>query len=325
MSSRFNVEPLESFRLSRCQLPTSCIFCDHDNVVDAQRCCYCFAPLALTRSVAPNSGHVGPQPKLLTTLGPEGSGKTVFLGMLLDLLSRQRERTEFTACDSSSIAIQQETVAALAQGDFPPQTDQDPERWRWAHCRINRRTRKEPHEIFMTDVAGRTLIGELERPSCYPIFKGLFLRSFGVFLCVDAGEVNRGEKNEEFFAMRIVNHLNDVRERDVVDQALKTTPKKLRTKNVPQHVPPIAVILTKADEVEVAFDDPTAFARTRMPNLWELCQSLANPMEFFAASAVGRCGMRRNSSGRRVLVPLRVEPRGIIEPFRWMLGQPCAV
>lgn len=321
--SRFNIEPLDSFRLNRCQLPTSCHFCGHDNMIDADRCCHCCAPIQLSRCTEPKKGQTVSAAKVMTTLGPEGSGKTVFLGMLLDLLSRQRERTNFTACDSASVAIQQDTVAALAQGEFPYPTEDEPDRWRWAHCRLNRRARKDPHEIFMPDISGKSLINELERPGGFPLFKGLFLRSFGVFVCVDAGEVSRGEKNVEFFAMRIINQMNDVREREA-EKARQKIRKKKRPKPETQHVPPIAVVLTKSDECEIAFEDPAAFARTKMPNLWELCQGLANPLEFFAASAVGRCAARRSSSGRYSMVPLRVEPRGIIEPFRWILGHPSA-
>ncbi len=117
--SRMNIEPLESYRLGRYALPIPCLLCGHDNLFDADACRHCSAPMALARSALRQKKHTIPQ--VLATLGPDGSGKSVFLGVLLDILSRQRERMDFTTCDASSVALQQEAIAALRVANFPRQ------------------------------------------------------------------------------------------------------------------------------------------------------------------------------------------------------------
>lgn len=315
--SRLNSDKL---RLNLGKEASKCVLCGHENMVEAERCRNCCAPIEFSRCTFQSKGSAN-RPKLITALGPDDCGKTMFLGMLLDMLSRQRERADFTACDSGSIAMQQQTIGSLAQGEFPNATDIDPENWKWAHCRISRRTRRDPHELFIADVSGESLVHELEHPGTTPLFKGLFLRSFGVFVCLDAGEVSRGEKNQEFYAMRVINEMNEARSRQPKP---KNRSKRSRSKSPVRQAAPIAIVLHKADECEVAFDDPANFVRTKTPNLWELCQGLPNAVDYFATSVVGQVGIRRTSNGRSALVPLRVEPRGIIEPFRWLLGQQTA-
>ncbi len=278
-------------------------------------------PLSLARSMEPRRHDPKLAPCLLTTLGPQNSGKTVFLGLLLDMLSRQREQMEFVTCDSSSVAIQQETVATLARGEFPLATDDQPENWKWAHCRLKRRSRTEPLEVFAVDASGRTLIRELESPGAFPLLKGLFAKTHGAMVCADVGETYRGDKDQEFFAMRIINHLIETRERE--NNSNNADGKRRRKKQADSvvPVPPIAIVLTKSDEHDSVFENPRGFVQSHMPSLWELVLSLDSEVEFFPISVVAKTAVRRNSSGSPCIVPLRVEPRNIIEPFRWLLGQ----
>ncbi len=55
---------------------------------------------------------------------PAGVGKTVYLGMLMDMLSRQKERMQMLARGAFSINLQQFTTTALARGEFPAQDAQ---------------------------------------------------------------------------------------------------------------------------------------------------------------------------------------------------------
>jgi hypothetical protein len=41
---------------------------------------------------------------------------------------------------------------------------------------------------------------------------------------------------------------------------------------------------------------------------------------FFAAGVAGAVAMQ-NGLGGRMAVPLRIEPRGIVEPFSWLVEQ----
>ena len=43
--------------------------------------------------------------------------------------------------------------------------------------------------------------------------------------------------------------------------------------------------------------------------------------KFFASGVAGAIGCRRLRNGARVEFPLRVEPRGLIEPFAWLVRE----
>ena len=52
---------------------------------------------------------------MIAVFGASGVGKTVYLGMLMDMLSRQTERLQLLARGAFSITLQQTTVAALSR------------------------------------------------------------------------------------------------------------------------------------------------------------------------------------------------------------------
>jgi hypothetical protein len=79
----------------------------------------------------------------------------------------------------------------------------------------------------------------------------------------------------------------------------------------------LAMVVSKADECELCFDDPVNFAKTRSPGLWELCRERFGMFEFFASGVAGACAIHNGLDGR-VRVPLRIEPHGIVEPFQWL-------
>ncbi len=155
----------------------------------------------------------------------------------------------------------------------------------------------------------------MEQPQTYPLLSGLAQKATGVMLCVDADQATSGDKDEEFFAMQIVNHVRDMREREVTGDDKKKEKRK-QTK-----MPPLAIVLTKADLQESCFRAPAEFVRRQMQNLWEQSQELECEVEFFGVGVVGTCATRRTESGHQVKVPLRIEPRGVIEPFRWLMGR----
>ena len=85
-----NIQPLESYRIGRTQLPIPCALRGHDNSFEAAECRSCHAPTAIGRTAA--GDRKKPKPQLLMPLGADGVGKTVYLGMLLDLLNREHDR-----------------------------------------------------------------------------------------------------------------------------------------------------------------------------------------------------------------------------------------
>ncbi|HEY6563404.1 MAG TPA: hypothetical protein VIY86_02815 [Pirellulaceae bacterium] len=307
----YQIQPLESFRLGRYQLPIPCYLCNHDNLYDAPLCRHCTAPLDLARSFA----ETQVRPQIWMTLGADGVGKSVFLGTLLDILSRQRSRTEFLTNDAASIVIQKEVMAALARQEFPDRTSPRAEDWRWAHCRLHRRTRKEPLSVFFVDLAGSAILREIETPHSFPVIRGLFEKSTGVFLVMDAARIQAGDKDEEFFAMEIMSHLSDMRARQ---RPTSPSPTR-RTRFVGPAMPPVAIALAKGDQCPACFDNPRDFATGQLPGVVRCCEELLSQFEFFGVSAVGGVATVKPPSGPSSEVPLRVEPRGILEPFRWLV------
>ena len=87
---------------------------------------------------------------------------------------------------------------------------------------------------------------------------------------------------------------------------------------------PIGVIFSKADQAEACFDDPEAFARQHAPGVWKQSQERFQRVAYFGTGVAGACAYRTVFPNTRLRVPLRVEPRGIIEPFEWLMAALCA-
>jgi len=326
MTTAYNIQPLESYRLGAYQMPIPCYLCDSGNLFDAQWCRHCYAPLEMSRIAGSSESRTRPQ--VVATLGASNVGKTVYLGMLLDILARQNEELEFTTCDAATVAMQQESISVLARGYFPDQTYAQPENWKWAHCRMKRRTSKIAMETFLLDMSGNSLLEEMDHRGMYPVVNGIITRSTGLMVVVDVDRVNRGDKDEEFFALKILGHVLDVLQRrhHELQERTKAVGKKRRgsrrsAKVIGPAVPPLAIIQMKADQCVDCFDNPVDYARVQMPNLWKFCKDRFPNHRYFAASAVGACA--KMPSGRTGLesVPVRVEPRGIMAPFRWVFSQ----
>jgi len=305
------LQPMESFRLGQYRLPLPCYLCGNDNLFDAVMCRHCAGPMALRRYAEEDKKG---KPHLITTLGADGVGKTVYLGLLLDILNRQRGELEFITCDASSLSMSQVTVSSLARCEFPPVTQNDPTTWNWAHCRLQRRTRKRPLEVFFVDMAGRALLEETDRPGTYECVSGAIGKSTGTILMIDAERAANGDKDEEFFGRRILSHLADLMERRM---SAHRTRRGVRPKkgNEPH---PISIVMSKADQNEACFENPNEFVRGHLPGIWKICQDRFPLHRFFACSVTTGCITRVTATGDRYVMPLRVEPRGVIEPFRWL-------
>ena len=129
------IQPLDSYRLAQYVESVPCYICGEGNRHDAEACEYCAAPLALAHQARAQKIA----PRMLAVIGASGVGKTVYLGMLLDMLSRQpqsaRGRSILTR-GASSITLQQSVVGALARSAFPAKTSNEPEHWSWVQCQI---------------------------------------------------------------------------------------------------------------------------------------------------------------------------------------------
>lgn len=301
--------PLDSYRLAQYSVGVPCYICGDDNSHDAELCRHCSAPMALAHQARAQSVL----PRMIATIGGSGAGKTVYLGMLLDMLSRQPERLQMLARGAFSITLQQVTVAALAQCQFPQKTPSEADRWNWVHCQVRALKQKQPAELIMPDVAGEAIVEEIEHPFSHRAIRDLLVKCSGAMLLVDAQRLQEGSVDQDFFTMKLLCYLSELTE---------VKPSARRSKGpAPWRERPVAVIFTKADECERCFEDPSAYAQQHVPGLWQYCRERFNDVRYFASGVAGACAVRNLPYEGRRRVPLRIEPRGIVEPFEWLAAQ----
>jgi hypothetical protein len=292
---------MDSYRLAKYAVQVPCYVCNGGNTYDAELCRHCFAPMALAHQANTQKLH----PRMIAAIGPSGVGKTVYLGMLIDMLSRSEDHLQLLARGAFSINLQQATTSALQQGSFPEKTPNEPDRWNWVHCQVRAAKQRRPVELIMPDLAGEALLEEVEHPRTYEVIRSLLSKSAGVLLLVDACQLHHGEHDQDYFAMKLLSYLIELD-----DDPKLGWPSR-----------PIAIIMSKADECEECFLDAKAFAEKHASGVWKLCRERFRQAEFFASGVAGACGFWTPPRADPVRIPLRVEPRGIIEPFEWLIGR----
>jgi hypothetical protein len=290
---------MDSYRLAKYAVQVPCYICEQGNTFDAELCRHCFAPMALAHQA--NTQKLFPT--MLATIGSSGVGKTVYLGILMDMLSRQKERLQMLARGAFSINLQQLTTTALSRGEFPDKTPNEPDRWNWVHCQVQSARRKRPIEMIMPDMAGEAILEEVDHPHSYQVIRSLLLKSGGLLVLIDASHLHTGGLDQDYFTMKLLSYLSE----------LDNNPKRGWANR------PVALVLTKADDCEACFDDPAGFAKRHAPGLWRHCQERFFKHRFFAAGVAGACAQRSIGGDDRLRVPLRIEPRGIVEPFAWLV------
>jgi hypothetical protein len=244
-------------------------------------------------------------PQMIATIGSSGAGKTVYLGILMDMLSRRPDRMQLLARGAFSVSLQQLTVSALARCEFPYKTPSEPDRWNWVHCQVKSRKRKQHIELIMPDMAGEALLEEIEHPRTYPVIHSFLSKCAGAIVLVDARDLKSGTGDQDYFVMKLLTYLAELHE----------------DKNQGWGKRPLAIIMSKADECEACFDDPEGYAKKHAQGLWKQTQERFSVRQFFATGVAGTCAYREIARGGRVRIPLRVEPRGIVEPFEWTVNQ----
>jgi len=293
------IVPLESARLVEYAVPISCYICEGQNNFDAEYCRYCSAPMALAHQASSQKIL----PRMVAAVGASGVGKTVYLGMLMDMLSRQPERLQLLARGAFSITLQQTTLGALARCEFPEKTPNEPDRWNWVHCQVRRSGQRQPLELIMPDMAGEAILDEVDHPHSFRVIGSFLRKCSGAMILIDAVKLGDGGQNQEFFTMKLISYLGE----------LENGSKRGWSKR------PVALILTKADQCDECAADPAAYAKDHAAGLWQQCQERFGCHKFFAAGVAGACALRETRAEGRVQVPLRIEPHGIIEPFEWLL------
>lgn len=294
-----SIQPLESYRLAEYAVPIPCYICGVGNTYDAEFCTHCAGPMALAHQA--NSQKI--QSRMIAVLGPSGVGKTVYLGMLIDMISRQSRRMQVFARGAFSVTLQQTTIAALARCEFPEKTPNEPDRWNWVHCQIRPPDRKQPFELIVPDMAGDAVMEEVDHPHTYRVIGALLKKCSGVMILVDTMQVTAGEVEQDFFAQKLLGYLSELDEGAGARWAKQ----------------PVALIFSKADRNEACMNDPVGYARAHLGGLWRQCRERFPLHQVFAAGVAGACAIHDSVSEGRVQVPLRVEPRGIVEPLEWLL------
>jgi len=287
---------LDSYRLAAYTVPSPCYICGGGNNYDAELCRHCFAPMALAHQATTQKIH----PRMIAAIGPSGAGKTVYLGMLTDMLSRQYETLQLLARGAFSIRLQQYTMSSLSQCEFPDKTPNERDRWHWMHCQVLRK-KKKPTELIIPDVAGEALLEEVDHPNTFPVIRMFLGKCAGVLVLIDAPRAEAGDSDEDFHTMKLVSYLCELDADDTTGWINR----------------PLALVFTKADQCEHCFDDPAAFAKRHTPGLVQQCRERLKRHDFFAVGVAGAIGTRNEPQGR-IQVPLRIEPRGIVEPSKWL-------
>ena len=307
------IQPLDTYKIGGYRLPIPCHLCGENNLYEAVTCANCASPMDLSRSL---HGNECVKPQLIVPVGAGDTGKTVYLGMLLDILSRQG-RSDITTHGAASVTVQQTVIRALARQYFPEPTSREPLHWAWTHCRLARRTSSDHLHAFVPDMSGESILRDADDES-FPQVRHILRKATGIMLFLDAGRLQAGDKDEEFFALKILRFIEGIIEHPVAPE--NTSRRKRGPQPLPQ-LPPVSVVLAKADECDECFDNPSDYVRGQMPNLWQALKTVAPQHAIFAASAVGAVADIPLAAGEFTKVPLRIEPRGILEPFRWLLGQ----
>jgi hypothetical protein len=303
------VLPMDSYRLAQYAVHVPCFICEGGNAFDAELCRHCQAPMAFINQASQQKT----EPLVLATLGSSGAGKTVYLGTLIDMLSRQGSTLHFTARGAFSVGLQQRTMSSLCCCEFPEKTPGEPDRWNWVYGQLRWPNRNHSVDLVMPDMAGESILQELDHPNTIPVVRAMLKKASRFLLLVDSVRVEGGETNQDFFAMKVLSDVAEIRGHTV-------QPQKRRVKD-PSGGLSVALVFTKADESEACFEDPHVYAQKHTPGLWQLCQDHFSNHRFFATGVAGACTTRLGLGNIKRRVPLRVEPRGIMDPFLWLIEQ----
>ena len=278
-----------------------CLICETQNSLEGIVCTNCGAPMALIQEAVTQNRD----PCIVTVLGDSNVGKTVYLGMLLDMLSKRAEDFEAVPKGAYSVNLQHSVITYLSSRLFPPKTAIEVDDWHWAYYQVARRERNASiYDLVMPDMAGEAIAAEVADPKTFTVIRSLLQKSAGAILLVDGAQAAAGSPQPDFFALKLMSYLDGV--------VVKKKSERIKT--------PVAIVLSKGDHCPECFDDPRAFAETNLNRLWNICESRFQNFEFFATSVVGALGYGTDEWDNVVQYPLHIAPRGIIEPFEWVLS-----
>ncbi len=284
----------------------TCVCCLQESFNNSGYCSQCRAPLDLSRTAEKRGTPVN----FVSVMGASGAGKTVFIGMLLDILSKGNRGIQGLPNNSFSVAIQQHTIGALESRRFPEKTPSEAEGWQWVHCEVSPAgKRKNFLDIVTPDFAGEAIATELEHPGTHRAISCVVFQSKAIILLIDSLGVRDAGRDEDFFGMKMASYIHNLRN----SKSNFVGRKKAKV--------PLAIVLTKTDGCREATENPEQFANDNMPGFGKFLERNFSTYHFFAASVVGATAMLADHRGYLMEMPMHVEPRGITEPLEWIIQQ----
>jgi hypothetical protein len=266
-------------------------------------CSTCQTPWEVSRSVAKRKKPC----KFVTVVGASGAGKTVYLGMLLDMLTQGHTELKCVPNGAFSVSVQQQTVSALQQRRFPEKTAAEADQWNWVHSEaFHVRKPKQSIDIITPDLAGESIALELDQPGTYPAIRNSLRNSDAIVILIDSTSVRDNGRIEDHFGIKLLSYIASL-------QSAKERRGKIST--------PVAITFTKTDCCADARDNPLQFAQSNLSGLVQSCKTKLLHHQFFSASVVGGTATAFDEYGAMIQIPLHVEPRGIIEPFQWIINK----
>jgi hypothetical protein len=272
------------------------------HIYAGEPCGSCFLPSKVIESIRARREPS----RFVIVMGPSGVGKTVYLGMLLDLLARGAGGLRGLSRSPFSLTLHRNLILALERQRFPEKTPVETDRWNWLHCEVLAPRSKGSIDVVTPDVAGEAVMYEMESPGTNKTIRALINRCAGLVVLIDLVQVVAEGQGQELFAMQLLSYLDTLR------------PGKKKSRKVEV---PVSIVFTKADLFEEWIEDPDAFAKGNVSGLYAQCRSRLERYAFYCSGVAGSSARLIDDTGQESLVPLRVEPRGVIEPFAWMVDQ----
>ncbi|MCD0458110.1 TRAFAC clade GTPase domain-containing protein [Roseiconus lacunae] len=281
-----------------------CVCCNAQMDASDDFCEVCHTPAEITRSIAKRNVC----PHFISVVGPSNAGKTVYLGLLLDVLCGGARFLKGVPNGAFSLRLQEQVVAALEDRRFPEKTPNESDLWKWLHCVVTDSSKRKVKQVDFVapDFAGEAIAMELEHPGTYPAVSHIVERTAAFLLLCDSIEVRDNGAREDLFAMKLGSYISQQQGLSHLDKSQDLTPA-------------VAVVFTKSDTCPEAEANPKRFMENNMPRFTDYCEQNFPRHEVFSASVVGSSVLMSNSSGAMSRLPLHIQPRGVIEPLHWAI------
>ncbi len=299
---------MQSQLVRRCPpIVVHCACCGTRLAGNAEYCGQCETPASLSHAVSKR----GQPQSFVSVLGASNSGKTVYLGMLLDILSKGPESFRGTSTSAFSIDLQQQVVSALERRTFPEKTPCEADAWKWMHCQValNENESSKEVDLISPDFAGEAIAMEMNQSGIYPAIQHVVRKSDGLMILCDSLRVRDEGSSEDLFALKLLAYVAQ----------LHAMTSDQREKHRRASGPSIAIVFTKCDGCPEAVEDPHGFAASHMSRLFDYCSRTFVRHQYFAASVAGSSGTVIDHGGIETRVPFHVQPRGVLEPLQWIV------